>query len=62
MQTETTQYSYMQSNIIIYYGLRDYNQCLTKKLMASYYIYKLFLEGKAGIVKYKNFRVLKFKS
>lgn len=30
--------------------------------MASYYIYKIFLEVKAGFMKYKNFQALQIKS
>lgn len=40
----------------------DYTHCLTEKLMASYYIYKIFLEAKAGLVKYSNFQVLQIKN
>lgn len=61
-QTATTQYGYLQLNIIIYYALPDYTHCLTEKLMASYHICKIFLDVQAGLVKYRDFQILQIES
>lgn len=40
----------------------DCTHCLTEKLMVSYCTYEIFLELKAGLVKYTKFQVLQTKS